>query len=114
MSWKQEAIDILNVDKKLDAKEIQEKYKHLFEANDKSKGGSFYLQSKVSDPDGISPSGQFCSKGKSYNDLILFICIHVVVSSGRSSKGADRSGVGIVSERRKVIIRLSYTRGLRN
>ena len=43
----QEAIDILNVDKKLDAAEVEAKYKHLFEANDRSKGGSFYLQSKV-------------------------------------------------------------------
>lgn len=44
-----EAIDILNVDKKLDPKDIETKYKHLFDVNDKSKGGSFYLQSKVSD-----------------------------------------------------------------
>ena len=28
-------------------KEIEEKYQKLFELNDKSKGGSFYLQSKV-------------------------------------------------------------------
>ena len=37
----------MNVDK-LDPVEVQEKYDHLFMANDQSKGGSFYLQSKVS------------------------------------------------------------------
>jgi import inner membrane translocase subunit TIM16 len=42
-----EAIQILNVEKKLDAKEILEKYEHLFNVNEKAKGGSFYLQSKV-------------------------------------------------------------------
>lgn len=39
-------MQILNVTK-LEPKEIQEKYDHLFNLNDKSKGGSFYLQSKV-------------------------------------------------------------------
>lgn len=42
----EEAMQILNVNK-LDPKEVQEKYEHLFNLNDKSKGGSFYLQSKV-------------------------------------------------------------------
>lgn len=42
----EEAQQILNVSK-LDPEEIKEKYEHLFKANDKSKGGSFYLQSKV-------------------------------------------------------------------
>lgn len=32
---------------KLDQKEVQEKFEHLFNVNEKSKGGSFYLQSKV-------------------------------------------------------------------
>lgn len=32
---------------KLDPKEAQEKFDHLFHTNEKSKGGSFYLQSKV-------------------------------------------------------------------
>lgn len=39
-------MQILNVSK-LDPKEVEEKYQHLFHLNDKSKGGSFYLQSKV-------------------------------------------------------------------
>ncbi|XP_032896527.1 mitochondrial import inner membrane translocase subunit TIM16 [Amblyraja radiata] len=42
----QEAQQILNVDK-LSAEEIQQNYEHLFKVNDKSVGGSFYLQSKV-------------------------------------------------------------------
>lgn len=42
-----EAIQILNVHKKLDPKEVDEKFRHLFSVNEKSKGGSFYLQSKV-------------------------------------------------------------------
>ena len=41
-----EAKQILNLDK-ISAEEIEKSYGHLFEANDKSKGGSFYLQSKV-------------------------------------------------------------------
>lgn len=39
-------MQILNVDK-LDPKEVQKKYEHLFNINEKSKGGTFYLQSKV-------------------------------------------------------------------
>ncbi|XP_072916198.1 mitochondrial import inner membrane translocase subunit tim16 [Hemitrygon akajei] len=42
----QEAQQILNVTK-LSAEEIQKNYDHLFKVNDKSVGGSFYLQSKV-------------------------------------------------------------------
>ncbi|XP_059548976.1 mitochondrial import inner membrane translocase subunit TIM16 isoform X1 [Myotis daubentonii] len=42
----QEAQQILNVSK-LNPEEIQKKYEHLFKVNDKSVGGSFYLQSKV-------------------------------------------------------------------
>lgn len=41
-----EAQQILNVDK-VDQEQIQKSYEHLFAMNDKSKGGSFYLQSKV-------------------------------------------------------------------
>ena len=43
----QEAQQILNISK-LDSEEIQKNYDHLFKVNDKSKGGSFYVQSKVS------------------------------------------------------------------
>lgn len=39
-------MEILNVDQ-LDPVEVNKKYEHLFNINDKSKGGSFYLQSKV-------------------------------------------------------------------
>uniref|UniRef100_A0A8C0IVT2 Presequence translocase associated motor 16 n=1 Tax=Chelonoidis abingdonii TaxID=106734 RepID=A0A8C0IVT2_CHEAB len=42
----QEAQQILNVSE-LSAEEIQKNYDHLFKVNDKSVGGSFYLQSKV-------------------------------------------------------------------
>lgn len=39
-------MQILNVNK-IDPKEVLEKYEHLFNLNDKAKGGSFYLQSKI-------------------------------------------------------------------
>ena len=44
----QEAKQILNVDNISDVEAVTKKYEHLFAVNDKSKGGSFYLQSKVS------------------------------------------------------------------
>lgn len=42
----QEAQQILNISK-LSPEEIQKNYEHLFKVNDRSVGGSFYLQSKV-------------------------------------------------------------------
>ncbi|XP_059078719.1 mitochondrial import inner membrane translocase subunit tim16-B-like [Tigriopus californicus] len=42
-----EAMEILNVDHLKDVESIQKNYEHLFNVNDKAKGGSFYLQSKV-------------------------------------------------------------------
>lgn len=42
----EEAKQILNIEK-IGLEEIEKSYKHLFEVNDKAKGGSFYLQSKV-------------------------------------------------------------------
>jgi import inner membrane translocase subunit TIM16 len=42
----EEAQQILNVEK-LDTEQINKNYEYLFNANDKTKGGSFYLQSKV-------------------------------------------------------------------
>lgn len=42
----EEAQKILNISK-VDAEEISKSYNHLFAVNDKKKGGSFYLQSKV-------------------------------------------------------------------
>nr|CAD7571614.1 unnamed protein product [Timema californicum] len=42
----EEAQQILDVDK-LDPELVKSKYEHLFGVNDKSRGGSFYLQSKV-------------------------------------------------------------------
>nr|XP_039334304.1 mitochondrial import inner membrane translocase subunit TIM16 isoform X3 [Saimiri boliviensis boliviensis] len=42
----QEAQQILNVSK-LSPEEVQKNYEHLFKVNDKSVGGSFYLQSKL-------------------------------------------------------------------
>ncbi|KRY00095.1 Mitochondrial import inner membrane translocase subunit Tim16 [Trichinella pseudospiralis] len=46
-SFEIEARQILNVSEKLDEAEIEKRYNHLFSMNDKAKGGSFYLQSKV-------------------------------------------------------------------
>ncbi|XP_059051859.1 mitochondrial import inner membrane translocase subunit Tim16 [Achroia grisella] len=42
----EEAMQILNVDK-LESEKIKKNYEHLFTVNDKGKGGSFYLQSKI-------------------------------------------------------------------
>lgn len=42
----EEAMQILNLDK-LDSEQIQKSYHHLYNVNDKAKGGSFYLQSKI-------------------------------------------------------------------
>lgn len=42
----EEAMQILNLDK-LEKEKVLKNYEHLFQANDKSKGGSFYLQSKI-------------------------------------------------------------------
>lgn len=42
----EEAQQILNISK-LDPEEAQQKFDHLFKMNEKSNGGSFYLQSKV-------------------------------------------------------------------
>ncbi|VDK25972.1 unnamed protein product [Anisakis simplex] len=44
----QESMQILNVKEPLNKEEVESHYKHLFEINDKTKGGSLYLQSKVS------------------------------------------------------------------
>uniref|UniRef100_A0AC34QWK8 Mitochondrial import inner membrane translocase subunit TIM16 n=1 Tax=Panagrolaimus sp. JU765 TaxID=591449 RepID=A0AC34QWK8_9BILA len=43
----QESIQILDVKAPLNPEEVEKRFKHLFEVNEKSKGGSFYLQSKV-------------------------------------------------------------------
>jgi len=42
----EEAKKILDLEN-LDPEEMEKRYTHLFNVNDKSKGGSFYLQSKV-------------------------------------------------------------------
>ncbi|XP_072933237.1 mitochondrial import inner membrane translocase subunit Tim16 [Epargyreus clarus] len=42
----EEAMQILNIEK-LDPENVKKNYEHLFTANDKAKGGSFYLQSKI-------------------------------------------------------------------
>ena len=44
----QEAKQILHVENIADVEKVTKNYEHLFEVNDKAKGGSFYLQSKVS------------------------------------------------------------------
>lgn len=42
-----EAQQILNLNDLKDVEQVNKSYEHLFNVNDKSKGGSFYLQSKV-------------------------------------------------------------------
>merc|ERR1711860_161069 len=42
-----EALEILNVKDYKDKEEVSKSYQHLFDVNDKKKGGSFYIQSKV-------------------------------------------------------------------
>ncbi|XP_076295635.1 mitochondrial import inner membrane translocase subunit Tim16 [Lasioglossum baleicum] len=42
-----EALRILNVDKIDQADVIERNYKHLMDVNDRSRGGSFYIQSKI-------------------------------------------------------------------
>lgn len=42
----EEALQILNSEK-LDPETIQKNYEHLFQINEKSQGGSFYIQSKI-------------------------------------------------------------------
>lgn len=42
----EEAKQILNISD-LNEQDVQKRYEHLFKANEKSSGGSFYLQSKV-------------------------------------------------------------------
>lgn len=42
-----EAQQILNLTDLKSEEDVKKNYEHLFNVNDKSKGGSFYLQSKV-------------------------------------------------------------------
>ncbi|CAF4879943.1 unnamed protein product [Pieris macdunnoughi] len=42
----EEAMQILNLEK-IDAEKLNKNFDHLFSVNDKAKGGSFYLQSKI-------------------------------------------------------------------
>ena len=42
-----EAKQILNVEDTTDKETLMKNYNHLFNVNEKSKGGSFYIQSKV-------------------------------------------------------------------
>jgi len=43
----EEARQILNVSEESSVEDVQKQYEHLFKINDKAKGGSFYIQSKV-------------------------------------------------------------------
>ncbi|KOC59184.1 Mitochondrial import inner membrane translocase subunit Tim16 [Habropoda laboriosa] len=43
----EEALQILNVDRVDQVETIERNYKYLMEVNDRSKGGSFYIQSKI-------------------------------------------------------------------
>ncbi|CAH4027571.1 mitochondrial import inner membrane translocase subunit Tim16 [Pieris brassicae] len=42
----EEAMQILNLEK-IDSEKLNKNFEHLFTVNDKAKGGSFYLQSKI-------------------------------------------------------------------
>ena len=42
-----EAHQILNTNQSSDQESISNKYEHLFNVNERTKGGSFYIQSKV-------------------------------------------------------------------
>ena len=43
----QESMQILDVKPPLKEDEVKRRYEHLFEVNDKTKGGTLYLQAKV-------------------------------------------------------------------
>ncbi|VDM52958.1 unnamed protein product [Angiostrongylus costaricensis] len=43
----QESLQILNIKPPIDQEAVEKNFQHLFSVNDKAKGGSFYLQSKV-------------------------------------------------------------------
>ncbi|KHJ86657.1 hypothetical protein OESDEN_13585, partial [Oesophagostomum dentatum] len=43
----EESLKILNIKTPIDPQEVEKNYEHLFNINDKTKGGSFYLQSKI-------------------------------------------------------------------
>ncbi|EFO91068.1 hypothetical protein CRE_31466 [Caenorhabditis remanei] len=43
----EESLQILNVKTPLNREDVEKNYEHLFAINDKTKGGTFYLQSKV-------------------------------------------------------------------
>lgn len=43
----QESMQILDVKAPLNSEEVEKRFKHLFEVNEKTNGGSFYLQSKI-------------------------------------------------------------------
>ncbi|UYV65394.1 NUDT8 [Cordylochernes scorpioides] len=57
----QEALQILNVDAKLDPKQVQKNYEHLFSVNERSKGGSFYIQSKRNRGPNFAVARRACS-----------------------------------------------------
>ncbi|VDL64184.1 unnamed protein product [Nippostrongylus brasiliensis] len=42
-----ESLQILNIKPPIDPEVVEKNYEHLFSINDKTKGGSFYLQSKI-------------------------------------------------------------------
>lgn len=44
---KEEAAKILAVDQAANMEQVVSRFKHLFEANNPQKGGSFYIQSKI-------------------------------------------------------------------
>ncbi|KAJ1372158.1 hypothetical protein KIN20_034237 [Parelaphostrongylus tenuis] len=43
----EESLQILNIKPPIDKEAVEKNFQHLFSINDKAKGGSFYLQSKI-------------------------------------------------------------------
>ena len=73
----QEATQILNLKSVEDLEALQKNYEHLFAVNEKEKGGSFYLQSKVGPQLNGPKSRTFVPKSKStecYRDVNLILC----------------------------------------
>ncbi len=89
----EEAKQILNVEDHKDADKISKSYEHLFSVNDRSKGGSLYLQSKVR---GISQRERERERERGSSFMFnMAYCIPACPSlPGGEGEGADRAGTG--------------------
>ena len=79
----QEAKQILNVKENVNVEELTKNYQHLFEVNDKAKGGSLYLQSKVSsDVNKILQNIMIISRGY----RIMMLSAYLIIQMHSSQK----------------------------